>query len=321
MAALVERCSISGESVPVGKVEEFLTTALKLSQDPLFFLRLGLTLPRGAYGAVEFVWRSAPDLATAWNAVKRYEELVSAVFRPRLEVSGALARLDYPLPAPPLVLGRLIHEFVVASATKFLRELTGERVGPWRVGFAHDVPAEASRIEQLLGAPAVWRQTSNWVEFDVRHLSAPIASADAALFQVLCGLLDRLKAALVRPPDFLAQVDEALLKLLERGSPSLSAVAHALHMSPRTLQRRLATEGATLKSALDGVRRRRARELLANSGLPLQEIAWQLGFSQFTAFARAYKRWEGVTPGAARATLASATSSRAREGVPLPGRP
>ncbi len=102
------------------------------------------------------------------------------------------------------------------------------------------------------------------------------------------------KAAMETP--ITQQATAALTKLLRQGDPTLVAVAKHLQMTPRTLQRRLADEGQSFKSLLDDFRYQLALQLLDAGDLTIQEIAHQLGFSETSAFHRAFRRWTGSTP-------------------------
>jgi AraC-like DNA-binding protein len=77
---------------------------------------------------------------------------------------------------------------------------------------------------------------------------------------------------------------------------SVEEVAELLHVSPRTLQRRLAGQGATYASIVDGELRARAMILLRSSELPLEQVAARLGYSDVSNFTRAFRRWTGATP-------------------------
>ena len=89
-------------------------------------------------------------------------------------------------------------------------------------------------------------------------------------------------------------------KLLPTGAPTAEAVAAAMKMSARTLQRRLEDEGVRFSALVDDVRERIARRLLRAPDLALGEIAARLGFADLATFSRAFKRWTGVPPGAFR---------------------
>ena len=91
-------------------------------------------------------------------------------------------------------------------------------------------------------------------------------------------------------------VRKAITQRLDDGRPSLCAVAGELHLSPRTLQRRLSAAGWTYKDLVDDVRFVVARQRVARADAPLKAVAADLGFSEQASFTRAFRRWIGVTP-------------------------
>jgi AraC-like DNA-binding protein len=99
------------------------------------------------------------------------------------------------------------------------------------------------------------------------------------------------------------QVRQVLCRLLPQGEPKREAVAQALLLSERTLQRRLQEEGTSYQQLLDDTRRELAEQYLAQPNLPLLEIAYLLGFADPSNFFRAFRRWFDATPGEYRARL------------------
>lgn len=127
-----------------------------------------------------------------------------------------------------------------------------------------------------------------------------------ALLEHVTGLLARPEPAGGSPPQRFTHTERvcALLKAQPPvRPPALPAAARALGMSPRTLRRRLAQEGTTYRELSQSRRCEAARELLRNPELTLQGVAVELGFSDLTAFHRAFRRWSGRTPGEYRAAL------------------
>lgn len=109
--------------------------------------------------------------------------------------------------------------------------------------------------------------------------------------------MDRLARPLEASVDsLLARVRRFLAEMLGDGAPSLGAIAQRLHMSPRTLQRRLELDGTSFHVLAGDVRRERALAYLADPKLPLAEVAFLLGFSAPSAFHRAFRKWTGRTP-------------------------
>ena len=96
------------------------------------------------------------------------------------------------------------------------------------------------------------------------------------------------------------QIVQNIVNMLSEGVPTLSDVASEFGMSARTLQRRLAEEGHSFQTVVDEARRQLAERFLADTRYSIAEIAFLTGFSEQSAFTRAFKRWAGRTPGAFR---------------------
>lgn len=283
---------------------EFCDGCAELANDPLFGLHVAERLPRGSYGLIEFVWRSAPTLGEGYAAMKQLASFVSEVFRPAFApVDARRGRLVYAALPAPLTLGRQAHEFIVCKTALLLRELGGDTFALRAAGFAHPDAGQAEALAAALRVPVSFGQADNWLELDLSELQRPIAGADPALFQSLCAHLAEQQARLSKPATFLEQVERAISERLAGTGAPVADVAIALHLSERTLQRRLETEGTTFRDLVDHVRHRDALDLCRDGSLPLQEIAWRLGFSQYSAFARAYRRWTGRSPRGAASAL------------------
>jgi AraC-like DNA-binding protein len=131
-------------------------------------------------------------------------------------------------------------------------------------------------------------------------LDAPLITADPRLLSVLSRYADDLLKRLPSVHPIVRRVRDWVRKEIARGAP-LDALAKALHMSPSSVQRRLAVAGTTHTEILDDVRRDLAIALLGETDLNVSEIAFQLGFAHRPAFHRAFQRWYGCSPTTHRA--------------------
>jgi AraC-like DNA-binding protein len=97
-------------------------------------------------------------------------------------------------------------------------------------------------------------------------------------------------------PGFVQRVREAIRAFLQEGAPQLGDVARGLHVSLRTLQRRLTEHGTSFQDEVDTVRRELAFQYLKDANLGVSQVAFLLGYSELSTFDRAFKRWTGMTP-------------------------
>jgi AraC-like DNA-binding protein len=131
--------------------------------------------------------------------------------------------------------------------------------------------------------------------FPAEVLDRPLSSANRELALAHDRVLGEFVAKLQRD-DIVSRTKSAISDWLPSGDFSSEAVARALHMSPRSLQRKLAAQGTTFRKLLQAVREELAQSYLADGSLTLLEISYLLGFSEQSAFSRAFKRWTGSTP-------------------------
>jgi AraC-like DNA-binding protein len=184
---------------------------------------------------------------------------------------------------------------------RIVRELTGATGAIRSVMFAHPAPADDSEHRAFFRCPVAFGRGENRIEFERSLLGQPLKGGDEALLSVLDEQAQRFLREHPAKTDGLSRVREQVRIAVESGQPSLERVAEALRASPRTLQRKLAEKGTTFHRVVDQVREDLARDHITNSRLTLGEVAYLLGFSELSAFSRAFKRWTGLSPARYRA--------------------
>lgn len=264
----------------------------------LLGFRTGLTLPRGRYGLVEFAARSAPTLRGVLERLLEYSSLISELVAFELVRFGRDEVLYHGVPGEPLGFGAQVNEFFLGFAVHMVRQLVGEDFTPQQAWLAHPSTGVAV-FEKALGCRVSAGAGRNGIAFGRADLERPILTSDPALLEVLDD--QALHAARSRPHllDLASQVREQAQGLLHQAD-AMELVAARLRMSARTLQRRLQSSGTTFSTVVDQVRRGLALQLIADESIALGEIAYQLGYHDVRSFQRAYKRWMGTTPSAAR---------------------
>ena len=172
--------------------------------------------------------------------------------------------------------------------------LTGKSFRPLRVWFAHPAPRDRSQLIDLVGERIEFEREKNGMALPKTILSMPLSSHDPALLELLDQQAEAALALRASPSRFLGQVRQQIRDALSAGVPSLEEAARLLHMSARTLQRRLSDEDTTYLALVEEVRQELARRWVAENTRPLGEIAFLLGYSELSAFLRAFKRWTGA---------------------------
>ncbi len=199
----------------------------------------------------------------------------------------------------PRGLGHCVDEYVLAFVLGHCRR-GGAEVVPLRAWLACARPRTIEPLFDVLGTPDVaFGSTDTGFALSTEVAARPLAGADPMMLVTADQLASQALANAPRANAFAALVATRIESALTT-DPSTEAIAAALQMSPRTLQRRLEDEGTRYSGVLELTRERVARRLLVDRALPLGEVAYRAGFADLASFSRAFKRWTGMPPGAFR---------------------
>lgn len=187
-------------------------------------------------------------------------------------------------------------EFLIGAMTNITRRFSAQAPPPLEVRFKHDAPKNAGYAAEFFECPVRFSAWENAITFDSRTLSLPIKGHDAERCASLQRQAEAMLGDIVEPGVFFRDVLGAISGEIAEGDATIERVSARLGLHPKALARRLRTEGATYRQVLDEVRLRLARGYLEESGVSVAQIAFRLGYSEKSAFNRAFKRWTGKAP-------------------------
>ncbi|NUO53811.1 MAG: AraC family transcriptional regulator [Polyangiaceae bacterium] len=319
--ALARSAGLSPESLadPDGRVpfERYVALWEAIESDARsqrFALWLAQGIQIGALGVVGYVMQHAADARAALDCMERHSRLLGEGVAPTLTDLGD--RISLHRTEPPRI-ARLTALSIAAplGTVTLLRQLTRlpiEARLALEVAFQHPPPSEPirSELETILGCPIIYNATETRLILSKPLLERPLAAPNPSLFEYLERHARSLSEKLKGASSTANRVRELLVARVREGEPDQSAIAKALALSERTLQRRLQEENATFAELVDEVRRDLARMYLADPKLAVFEIAFLLGYSEPSAFNRAFKRWTGSSPSAYRATIEGNSNRR-----------
>lgn len=283
--------------VSLAELGAILTDASKELNDPLFGLHCAQAMTRGSYGLLEFGLRSAPTLRIAMEQLGTYGALINPLVRWSTEAEGDELSLHHRAPQKGGV-GRQGNIFTVARILQIGREMMGDDLKPVRAWFAHDEKSCPPELAAHLGTKDIgFGRSSNGLTFSAADLDRRPAGADPELNKALELHGAAILAACPDADAIYEQARGAVLTLLPKGDATLEKTAKKLHVTARTLQRRLTEEGVSFGELLSEVRRTQAERLLARSDASLADVAEQVGYADTGAFTRAFRTWTGTTPG------------------------
>jgi AraC-like DNA-binding protein len=269
--------------------------------DPHFGLSVSALVQPLEFGALGYALYSSATLGEALRRFSTFFRLVQQhatlmvieepeVARIRLLVSGVEDPADLRHPTECLLAGLVDRGHFTA----------GQLLPVLAVSFRHPAPEETSAHERAFGVVPRFSQIHNELVVPRAVLDFPRRSSAPALIPTMERHLAQLLRDLPSDETFLGRVRRVLAEELKRGEPTLERISARLSMSGRSLQRRLQDEGSAYQQLLDELRCELARRHVAEQRESVAEIAFLLGFSEVSAFHRAFKRWTGLTPRAYR---------------------
>jgi AraC-like DNA-binding protein len=270
--------------------------AVELSGNPAIGLNMAQVVRPASFHVVGYALMSSRNLRDGFTRLVRYQRIIGEGadlnFLPQPD-GYALTLAIHGDRLPP---ARQSAEASLAYCLSFCRWMTGKPMRPREIRLQGAAPADLAPYQQVFQAPLRFNAEHYGLIFDRADLEAPLPSANEALAQ----LHDRFAG------EYLArfcssrvthQARQVLCRLLPQGEPRRELVAQTLHLSQRTLQRRLHEEGTSYQQLLDDTRRELAEQYLGQVDLTLLEVAYLLGFSDPSNFFRAFRRWFNETPG------------------------
>lgn len=269
--------------------------AARLTNDPDLGLHVAEGVQPGNYGVLDYAVRTSENLGIGLQRLAQYTRFLHDIAEIKLTVQRDRAVLSHSIPVPG-GLPRPIAEYIVATWLLTSRQATSVNWMPLEVNFQHAAPGNISEHQRVFGCTPDFGHHRNELVFSRDLLTVPMAKADDTLQKILEAQVVAVIQKLPKGEATTDAVRRLLATELGEGLPTLEQIAPRLHMSPRTLHRRLDEEGTSFRQVLAEVRRELAARHLSERQLAIGEIAFLLGFSEPSAFHRAFKRWTGHAP-------------------------
>jgi AraC-like DNA-binding protein len=267
-------------------------------------LHLAQSAELGSVDVLFYIIVSSPTLGAGYARLSQYQKLINDSTAVDLMTDGETATLRHRMPGG-LVVPRQSAEFIVAAWLRVGRAATDVEWAPLEVRFAHPSPPDTADHASFFRAPLRFSMGENALVFSKALLDLPCSRSDPALLSVLDRYASDLLDHSPRGGSFADRARAALAEEMRGGEPRAVKVAARLKMSVRSLNRLLAGEGTTYRELLDQIRKELAARHIAGNRISIAEVAFLLGFSELSAFYRAFHRWTGQTPAEFRKSLRS----------------
>ena len=283
--------------IPAPKFAVMLRQLAVYMRQPSVALFIAQCVNTANLGVLGYLLHACDSMGEALLKLMRYGKLI---MNDMDEIQTQQIGMNIELQWPQWSEGNeILLELGMAVMRQFSLQLAGQPLQMNYIHLMHDLMHDSehdkAHYEAFFGCKVYFNQPRNIMSFPAKNLKIPIEKPDKALLSILQQQAEEALKSLPSTDVFLQQAQRQLMDLCQQGEPSLTQLADRLHISTRTLQRRLTDYQLSFQQLLDDVRQQLCQQYLQQQ-VSLSDIAQLLGYSDQSAFTRAYKRWTGTTP-------------------------
>jgi AraC-like DNA-binding protein len=284
-----------------GEVDRVQLAALKLIGEPALGLRMGERASATAYDIVGYVVSHATTLREAIESFLKFERILCDTPGATLEEQRDRVVLKCTMFEGSPRCQRLRSELMMTGFFRLIRHICGPDATARRVNFEHKAPEYRAEYARIFEGAERFEQAFTGIEFDRSMLDREQLHKSVELHAMLTSEAERKLNQLGRAKSYSERLRQHLVASAADGCPDMADAARELGMSVRSLRRRLCEEGARYGQLVEEAQACVAKRLLDDAKRSIYEAAYDMGFSEPSAFHRAFKRWTGMTPNQYRA--------------------
>jgi AraC-like DNA-binding protein len=281
--------------IPSHKWDALVHRTVQLIPDPGYALRAAHCWHPSNLGALGFAWLSSSTLRTGLQRVVRYWRLLGDRAAAHLEDHHDGLKTVFDSGRTDPVVGPISVDFTMALLISMGRLNFGDALRPVHVSLKRAKPQGWQVYRAHYGCPVHFAAPEDSFTLARGDVDKPLPTSNRQIAATLDQILTQQLAQLDNS-NVVARCRASLLEQLSSGQLSEEEMAQQLHMSRRTLQRKLADAETTYQQLVDDTRRDLALRYIEDPHRSITDITFMLGFSQQSAFTRAFRRWTGVAP-------------------------
>jgi len=287
-----------GVRIPFEKIDRIRSKTKKLTGDEALGLRAASVYVPSQLGALGYAWQASLTLRKACSRLQRFSRVVNEKAVVNLEDRDGCMVVTLKLEIPSES-ETVRDDSALSMLTMMCRLVSGDQFRLQAVNFKHSEPRDIKPYFEYFGCQLNFDQAENQLLIPLSLADEVLAGANPELAMLNDQVVTR-RLALLDRNDIVARVQSELLDQLPIGNVSDDSVAASLHMSVRTMHRKLTEANSNFRALLVKTRRNLAEQYILDNSLTLTEISLLLGFSEPSSFSRAFKSWTGKAPSEAR---------------------
>lgn len=276
---------------------DLFDVSAKLTNNYYFGLSFGSSFKPSKLGAIGYLIVNSPTLSAALNNLVSYFPAHQDNSIVSLTQNRGLYQLNYEITDPRVLNRRQDAEVSIGMFCNIFKHCLGDRWTPIEIHFSHHKIDENIAIyEKVFGCPVLFNQSTNSILFRHSEFNAIMPNNDPFLFAVLEPDLSKRRHARSSPDDLFMEIKHFVKTNLGESVPTLASTAKNFCLSSTDFQRELKNKGFSFNDILKITRKELALKYIGETDMKLTEVAFALGYSELSAFSRAFKYWTNMSP-------------------------
>jgi AraC-like DNA-binding protein len=275
---------------------DLLSECATMSGDRNFGLHMADYLELTRIGTYGYLLLNAPTIREFLELAARYYPLIYQGGRLEFSTMGTVAHFRFTIIRPCHRDSRHLNEWTIGYFAKFIRSRIHPSWMPRGATFTNGMPDNLDELRRTVGSELTFDAKFTGFDIDSAVLETPITAADPVLLRIISHHADDLIQELGKKHPFRAQVRLLIMEGLEHDQAKAEIVARRLNISLSSFKRRLQEEKLDFRSLRDGIIKDLSERALSETSLPLSDIARKMGYSELSAFTRAFTRFSDFSP-------------------------
>ena len=283
------------DRIEVDRIEAMLRVAIPLIGDPAFGLQAARCWHPGNLGVLGHAWLASSTLRSGLKRLSRYAHIVGERTSVRIDETRRGIKVSTRRTRADSATAAVFVDMTLSLVLDMCRMNGGAVLRPVSASLRRRKPVHAEAYERFFGCVVGFGAAKDAFVLSATDADRPLSSSNRQLAAVFDRMLDA-ELGRLNKADVVSRCKTAVLEHLASGEVTEQDTAKRLHMSARTLQRKLADAETTYSLLVDDTRKDLALRYLEDPHRSITDITYSLGFSQPSSYARAFKRWTGFTP-------------------------
>lgn len=280
--------------IPFQTAHQLMENSATHTGNPHLGLLMAFKRPGHVLGLFGILCRQCPDVATAIDQAIRNIDLHNQLEEWELKIQGQDVLVIRHLKDYRIKHMTQMDDMALGDVSRFLQSISDGLIKLKRVYLTHSAPADPQVYNHYFKTEVLFDQDFNGVSFDKSYLSTKLHSQDRDIQKHLEHYIKSMKREL--NDDIEEQTRHLIEQTLTSPDCNIEEISQLLAMHKRTLQKKLNARGTSFSEILEQVRWGKAQQILSNSNMPVSKLASLLGYSELSAFSRAFKEEFGSSP-------------------------